>query len=116
MAPAATSAAASWEFETEKKEKEAMDVPLHELVQEGAGLTEDKIGSKEHQDDDNARRGGSRELGGGRSTTGNGDRDRDGIHDLCLMWEKISPAEHPASRYSASGMFRHYTTRIFGSW
>ena len=109
MATVGRSAAASWVFEAEE---ETMNVPLHKLVEEGAGITDDAIGIKEHQVDDNAGCGRSRELGGGRSSTGDGDCD--GFNNLRSLWEKVSLTGRPAFRYSAPGMFWNYTTLIFG--
>jgi len=111
----AGSATAPWASDEEEEAEEAVDVPLHKLVEEGAGLTDDETGIKEHQDDDNAGRGGGKELRGGRgrSSTGDGDLD-DGFNDLRLMLENISLKVHLDSTYITPGVFWNYATRIFG--
>lgn len=113
----AWSAATSWASEKEEEEDETEDVQLHELVEEGVELTDDEIGIKEHQDDENAGCRGARELGGGTSSAGDGDGDNINYYDLRSLLAKIWFTICPDFRYRATGIFWDYTTLIFGpSW
>ena len=95
-----------------KKEEE--DVELHELVEEGAELTEDEIGTRERQDDDDAGCGGGREQGGGTSGADDGDHDRINYYDLRSLLAKIELGICPNFRSSATRVFWDYTMHIFG--
>jgi len=89
----AGSAAACSAFEKEEEE----DVQLHKLVEEGAELTDDEIGTKEHQDDDD-----------------DDDRDRINYYDLRSLLAKIELGICPNFRSSATRVFWDYTTHLFG--
>lgn len=115
--PAGGFGAASCAFETEEGDG-AEEFLFHKLIDEAsADLADEGIGIEEHQVENSAGCRGDRELGGGTSSAGCSDHDRD--HDGTDYYDlrsllKISLAICHDLRYSATDMFWDYTAHIFG--